>query len=140
MNKVWRCFLILFVCSACDSGNEGPSFPRALPITTLYNDVGIGDPGFFVVKSDLQYREIFGQDQSYNHDFTQEMMLIYISNQRSSSESYSAKELIEQDINIVYDINFFPCDPCTRDAVQQVLIIATSQINKPVIPSLVTNN
>lgn len=138
MKKIFLAIALLTLV-ACSNSDEGDVFPRAMPVETLYNDNGEGEPGFYVVKSDFEFREIFDANPPA-FDFTSRMMLIFISERRSSDDAYEVGGLIEREQNIIYQINYTPCDVCSRDAVSKVMIIGTDRSTKPVLLDLFTTN
>ncbi len=138
MKKIFFALLIVTL-AACSNSDDGDVFPRAMPVETLYNDNGEGEPGFYVVKSEFEFREIFDANPP-SFDFTTRMMLIFISERRSSDDAYAVGGLVEREQNIIYQIDYTPCDPCTRDAVSKVMIIGTDRSTKPVLLNLFTRD
>jgi hypothetical protein len=135
--KTWLLISILCPLASCSGSDDTIELPRNMPVEVLFNDIGDGTPGFYEVRSNFEYREIFNQDAP-SFDFSTGMMLVFISEKRSSSESYDVGGLIEREPNIIYQINFYPCDVCTRDAVSKVLIVGTDRSNKPILLDLFT--
>ena len=139
MKKTFFLFLFALVLVSCSS-DDSPEFPFSRDFTIEYNGPGSGDAGFYVVKSSFEFEQIFGAAAPLSIDFTKDMLLIYISEPRSSSESYGVRRMIEQEINIIYEVAFTGCDPCNRDSQIQNLIVSTSRSTKPIIGQLIIND
>ena len=135
--------ICLITLGACSDFEEG-DFSREMSVEILYNDSArnpyycYGEPGFYVVESDLEFREIFNLNPPA-FDFTSRMMLIFVSEKNSGSDAYEVGKLIEREQDINFHINYVPCDYCTKDAVSKVLIVGTSRSTKPIVLDLTTN-
>ena len=138
MKKIFLALLSVTLAT-CSNTDEEEVFPRAMPVETIYNDNGEGEPGFYVVKSDFEFRKIFDSNAP-TFDFTTRMMLIFISERKSSDDSYEVGGLIEREQNIIFQIDYTPCETCTRDAISKVMIIGTDRSTKPILLNLFTKN